>query len=228
MRLTGSLAALLVTAVAPGAPSYAQANAPPPNQPVQAPPSAPAATSPTDGTIHRHLGFFIRPDIGFGYVSSSATSGRTEATYSGGAAFVGVSIGGAVAENLILAGHVYGTGIRDPSLSLSGVSQSTSDVDVTLGGIGPEVSYYFMPANVYVSAAVALTRGSIRNGGQQEDTETGLGLMLGVGKEWWVSDHWALGAGGRFMTSWNKDSSAANAPTWSTWGLGAVFSATYN
>jgi len=91
-------------------------------QPVQSSRMAPGAGL-RDDTINRHVGFFIRPELGGGYLSS--TVGDT--TISGGAGMLGVVIGGAISENLVLAGHYYGVGISNPQLSQPGQSSTTLD-----------------------------------------------------------------------------------------------------
>jgi len=53
-------------------------------------------------------------------------------------------------------------------------------------------------------------------------------MKLAVGKEWWVSDNWALGLNGQFAFSSNDDSEEAGAPNWDTIWFGAAFSATFN
>jgi len=52
-------------------------------------------------------------------------------------------------------------------------------------------------------------------------------LVLALGKEWWVSDHWGLGVAGHISFSSNQDPVASN-NTLTTWAFGAAFSATYN
>ena len=55
----------------------------------------------------------------------------------------------------------------------------------------------------------------------------GFGAKLAVGKEWWVSDHWGLGLAAEAVLAITPDS-GTNPPTWTTFGGGLTFSATYN
>ena len=99
-----------------------------------------------------------------------------------------------------------------------------------LGGMGLNVTYYFMPVNVYLSASPSLTFQSsmTRFGGTTSvSSRAGFGAKLSVGKEWWVGDHWGLGVAGQFFTSWNG-ASGSGMGTWSTVAGGVAFSATYN
>ena len=188
-----------------------------------------AATS-AQAQVHAHDGFFLRLDLGGGYLehSSPTNSVLGDMKVSGGAGSFGVAVGGAVAENLILAGHLYSSAISNPSISYSsGASGNTSDTTMSMVGIGPELTYYFMPVNLYVSGTLAATRLHSSTNGQDGDSDWGVGMRLALGKEWWVSDNWGLGLAGLFSWSSNKDQ-GAGAPTISTWGLGVAFSATYN
>jgi hypothetical protein len=179
--------------------------------------------------VHSHEGLFIRLDAGIGYkaMNEPGTS-YGDLKLDGAAGTFGVAIGGTIANNLILAGHLYASSASNPTASSSnGASVSTTDTTLTMVGVGPELTYYFMPANVYVSGTVALTRLALTMNGSTADSNAGVGVLLALGKEWYVSDKWGIGAAGQFRWSSNQDN-GTNAPTISTWGLGIAFSATYN
>lgn len=177
---------------------------------------------------HQHDGFYLRLDAGLGYLESHETVGGVDGKVYGAAGEFGVAVGGAVAENLILGGHLFALAISNPNMSAGSTSTSTTDSSWGLVGIGPQLTYYFMPVNVYLSGTLALTRITARQGGTDANSEWGGGLQLAVGKEWWVSDNWGVGVAGQLFGSSNAASSAANAPTLSSWGLAVAFSATYN
>jgi len=181
-----------------------------------------------DNTINRHFGFFIRPDFGFGYLTSTESIGGNTATLSGFAGVAVVSIGGAVAENLIFGAHIYDAVSANPTLSSGGTSSSTANSTLTMVGIGPELTYYFMPNNVYVSGTVALSRMTVSSNGNDQSSDWGLGSRVTLGKEWWVSNHWGLGLSGHISYSANNDPTAPNGTLMSSWAFGAAFSATYN
>ena len=186
---------------------------------------------PRDPTLHRHFGFFLRPDLGVGYMATSEPTGTAlgDMTVSGLAGVFGFAIGGAIQENVILAAHVYDGVIVNPTVSLSsGQSATASNASLTMVGIGPEFTYYWMPSNVYFSGTLALTRISLTANGTDTSSNVGFGMRLAVGKEWWVSDHWGLGLAGHATSSWNQDSGGGNQPTLTTWAFAIAFSATYN
>ncbi|HKC61835.1 MAG TPA: hypothetical protein VKB92_17230 [Myxococcales bacterium] len=174
-----------------------------------------------DGTYQRHFGFYIRPDLGFGYMSMAGPGG----TVYGLSGLGGIAIGGAIRENSILAVHFIDSVAQDPSVSGSGFSGTATGSSLTMFGIGPQYTYYFMPANVYLSTTLALTRLHVSDPAGDFNSDWGLGTRVAVGKEWWVSDHWGLGLAGHFSLSSNQNG-AGDALT--TWALGVVFSTTYN
>src|SRR5438309_310348 len=75
--------------------------------------SAPAEVPRSDATTtaldtgHRHLGLFIRPDLGFGYFRASASPGGVDESIGGLAGTFGIAVGGAMSENSILAFHLW-------------------------------------------------------------------------------------------------------------------------
>jgi len=216
---------LTVFAVLVSASAFAQTL---PTGPSMAPGARPGTLLP-DNTINRHFGFFIRPDLGLGYLTSSESTPLGDATISGVAGLAGVSIGGAVAENVILGAHLFDAVSSNPDVSLGGSSANTSDTTVTMFGIGPELTYYFMPNNIYISGTLALTRMTVSSNGNDASTDWGFGTRLTLGKEWWVSDHWGLGLSGHVSYANNNDpDSNGGSHTMSSWAFGAAFSATYN
>ena len=68
---------------------------------------------------------------------------------------------------------------------------------------------------------------SMTTSGTSSSSQAGFGAKVGVGKEWWVGDHWGLGLAGQFFLGINQDT-GGDPPTWATLGGGLAFSATYN
>jgi hypothetical protein len=161
-------------------------------------------------------------------VSEPTGTSYGDLSASGLAGFFSISAGGAVSENFVVSAVLYDGVIQNPTVSLSSYgSASTSGTSVALIGFGPQLTWYFMPANLYLSAAVALTKVTLQYTGYNGSTNVGIGGRLSLGKEWWVSDHWGLGMAGQLLTSFNTDTGTTS-PTVTTLGFGALFSATYN
>jgi hypothetical protein len=178
--------------------------------------------------FHEHDGFFLQMDLGAGPMSSKASSGGIDVELSGTAAQFSLAIGGVVAPNFIIAGHLWGTSVSSPDVKVNGQSfGSVSDTTLSLSGIGVNLTYYFMPINIYISATPSIGALSVKQGGQTFDTKNGFAIRLAAGKEWWVSDNWGLGLNLQFAHSSNEDQ-GTNPPTWSTNFFGLALSATYN
>jgi hypothetical protein len=220
----GSDAPLPPPVPAAGAAAAAYHPGAPPPPPGEAAPSPVAAGPIADGR-HRHLGGYFRPDLGLGYLTTSASQSGTSASMSGLAGTFGLAAGGALSENHILAVHLWDAVVSDPSLSYGGSSGPGSGT-VALIGIGPEYTYYSRQ-NVYFSISPSLTRMSTSLSGSSASTNWGFGARAALGKEWWVSDHWGLGLVGHLSMSFNQDQ-GTNPPTWTSWAFTAAFSATYN
>ena len=190
--------------------------------PVAALAQAPVPGPAPESTVHRHLGFYLHLDIGVGYLSSSPSQPAGASSASGAALPFSFVIGGAVAEDWILAADLWAASGPSPSGSSWGNTAS--------GGLGFNVTHYFMPANVYVSLTPSFTSLVFNtNQGYQNFADraaTGFGVKLGLGKEWWVTGHWGLGLCGWYAFSFNPEGNGAG--TWRTFSGGLAFSATFN
>lgn len=185
--------------------------------------AAAQAPSPRYGGAFRHQGFYLNLDLGLGYLRSSISS--IDERWSGGAGQFSIGIGGAIQENLILAGRLWAYSVPDPDATIGGVSGTVPGGSLTLTGIGPELVYYVMPANVYLSIAPSLTTLSPEGTGLTYSIDTGVGLRLAVGKEWWVAPHVGIGLNGNLAVASNKEPGFG---TWGSFAIGVAFSATFN
>ena len=180
-----------------------------------------------DDTAHRHLGFYLRPDLGLGFGSGSETLSGRDFKASGLAGTFSSDIGGAIAEDNILSGQIWDAVLPNPTISYGGTTASTTDTKYTLFGVGPSFTHYFMPANIYLTGTVAVTRLNLTVNGRSTDAQTGIGVRASVGKEWWVGDHWGIGLNGHVIYSSNQDT-GTNPPNITSFLVGAAFSATFN
>ncbi len=177
---------------------------------------------------HEHDGFFLQLDLGGGGMATTTSILGADLTVSGGAGQLSVAVGGAVARNFILAGQLWGASATEPEVKVNGQSLgSLSDATLSLTAVGLNLTYYFMPINIYVSATPSVGTLSVKQRGQSADTKSGFALRLAVGKEWWVSVDWGIGLNLQFAHASNQ-SQGTNAPTWATNWIGLAFSATYN
>ena len=71
-------------------------------------------------------------------------------------------IGGAVRENMILHFEATGVSLADPSMKF-GSDKGTLDGDLTTTLAGVGMTYYFMPANAYISATIGAARTELKD-----------------------------------------------------------------
>lgn len=221
----------------PPPPPYA---APPP--PYAAPPPYGAPPPPygypgyrraayVDPNAFRHLGLYLRLDLGLGYLGSSTSSSGTLFTFDRSRGFAGdiaFALGGAIQENFILAGQFWATSAADPSLTQHGATvPNGGTLSNALYGVGPCFTWYLMPANVFLSVTPSLTWLEFGDYYGSYQTDVGFATRVALGKQWWVGPHWGIGVTGWFVGGFNREGGGADA-TWRSFAGGLAFSAALN
>jgi hypothetical protein len=163
----------------------------------------------------------------------AATEARAQV---GGA--LGIAFGGAVTNNFIIYGTLLDSVATDPTINQSGVSGNfsgtASGASAGVVGLGAGVAYYLDPAiNVFFSGTLMASRLVVndRDGNTIGRSNWGLSADGQLGKEWWVSDNWGMGASLRFVFGRMADAATAvggPAPTWTVTAFNVLLSATYN
>jgi hypothetical protein len=171
-------------------------------------------------------GFFLRLSAGGGPASTKLESGGEKVELSGSAADVNFAIGAIVSPNLAVHGTLFGWLISDPDVEITGLGSEQANADVDLSGFGAGLTYYFMPANVYVSGTIGAGTLSIDGVGGNYESDTGILFDLTVGKEWWVGNRWGLGVAGGF--GYHSIPETDIEDNWSGTSFAIRFSATYN
>ena len=138
-----------------------------------------------------------------------------------------VAVGGAVAPNLALFGNFFVSGPTNPKVSSNGYSTDSTG-DALVGGFGAGVVYYFMPVDIYLSGAVAAVnfQATDSTGKTTYSSNVGVGFEGLLGKEFWVSEHWGLGAALEFVGASSMKDKDNPAISWSAAGFNVLFSAT--
>lgn len=188
------------------------------------------------GERRTHDGFFMRLSAGLG-TANPQVHGSPYYVYDvlgDGTGDMNIAVGGIVAPNLAVHGTLWGWAFRDVK---AGITRRDSLGTIPLEGtlyltaFGAGMTYYFAPANAYVSASVG--SGSLTGTNELAGTtEHGLALEVTLGKEWWVSDTWGLGLNGGF--SWFNCREGESSPitiggeSWSGPSYGLRISATFN
>jgi hypothetical protein len=226
------LGLLLLAALGPAA-ALAAETTPPPTPDGAAPPAVSTSSSePAEpaSTAHRHLGFFIRPEGGYAWLTAGTSFRGSKAEVSGSGAFLAIAIGAAVSEDLIVAGTGWHFFVNEPELKLDGSSLGTaSGASAALLGYGVAVTWYLHPSNFYLSVNPALAQLVAADGsGNNLSSDFGPGLRAAAGKEWWVSDHWGVGLAASVTLCWIKVPEALSGGTWRSSALSLSLSATWN
>lgn len=185
-----------------------------------------------DPGARTHDGFFLRMSAGLGgsnILAEPDSGGDQEITGSMGT--FELSVGGALTENLILHGTVNTMGMSDANFSGQGDAFEGEYDEVGIGFVGVGVTYYIMPANVYVSSSIGANGIYLNGNDEDSDREmdsNGAGLIVQVGKEWWVSDNWGLGLAAQTHLGGLAVEDSGGDVDWGYFNYGLVLSATYN
>ncbi len=194
---------------------------------------------PLPNGVEQHDGFFLRLVPGFGYAQISETlpddllpadrKGKDVLSFSGGFPVANtIQIGGAVSENLIIYGESGGVIISNPTVKVFEEEvDDPGDVQVLFGGVGAGATYYFMPANFYLSLSLLASVATINVEGDTQESNIGFGINFLAGKEWWVGEQWGLGVSAYFRYGSQTDQDIDDL-TISGYSFGLLFSATYN
>jgi hypothetical protein len=162
-------------------------------------------------------------------ISASGTTG--DAVYSGQGWSGGIALGGVVAPNLIVHGVLLATGADNPDVKLAGTSIGQGRASADVYAFGGGATYYVEPFNLYVSGSLLAAQFELGQGDVARnlvyDSKLGLGFEAMVGKEWWVSSDWGLGAAAEFVGASMKDKTVSDI-RWTTTSFALLFSATYN
>jgi len=183
--------------------------------------------------FHEHDGFFLRFQAGYGsgkMVEKDLPEGNLN--LSGSTGTFRFQIGGAIAENLVLFGEYGGFFLSDADVDWGSFSDYVIGMDVTITDFGGGLTYYFMPANFYLSGTFTISRDKFerKESNVPATSASGFGMYVSAGKEWWVAADWGLGAAGfyYFSHTTDKGTDANTAYPISNSVIGIVFSATYH
>lgn len=179
---------------------------------------------------HKHDGLFMRFLAGPSYSTQKYDGTTAETEVKGVSASFNFQIGAAIAEDLIAYGEVGGFTITNPDIEIGGTTYDTEDTKSSTFGFGGGLTYYFMPSNFYITGSIQAakvkieyTKGSTTYKGE---SDMGIGVFAGIGKEWWIADDWALGAAVFFSYSNVPDKDNSDITIAST-TFGVAFSATF-
>ena len=191
---------------------------------------APTFEAGEDDTKHKHDGFYLRLTTGIGSTTSIEDTEVAEVSISGLSGNTTLGIGYAVVENLIINLDIFGNVVTDPTVEIDGRNVGEVDAEVRMFNAGVGVTYYIMPTNVYLTGSIARAQGAFESDGVIIETDTGYGINVAIGKEWWVSDNWGLGVAGQLFHTVLPDENLITGEVYDlkTTSIGILFSATFN
>jgi hypothetical protein len=227
-----------IALAAAGQPPGPPVSPPPGPYPGPPPPPPPGAYYPVpyrtalfvDPTAHRHVGPFLRFDLGFGYTDSRTSASGTlfsfDSLHGPGPAFA-LAMGGALKENFVLAGEFWSSWVAWPTVTSHGASISTGSFSASVYGFGPNITWFLIPANVYLSFTPSLTWLMLSDAYGSYQTDTGFGGRVALGKVWWTGPHWTFGVSGWFAGGYIPEGGGAHA-NWQTLSGGIALTSTAN
>ena len=157
---------------------------------------AAAVTAPAP-TRQPHQGFHAGARLGAGWldVTQHSGSGNSDYRIHGFGAPFALSAGWALTREWVVFGEFFEHQVRHPKNSFG-----TGLIDVDLIAVGPGVSYYGLPAGLFLSTSLSLSQVSYRDGtpldtryGTNVTSHWGYTGRLSVGEEWRPSSYWGLG-----------------------------------
>ena len=179
------------------------------------------------GERRTHDGFFLRLSGGLGGANTSLETGPLDAEISGRSGDFNMAIGGIIGNNLALHGTFFGWATTDPDLDVEGLGSTEIDGDLSMSGVGGGLTYYFMPANIYLSGSLGAAWLSVEGDEELEgESDTGIAGELTLGKEWWLGGSWGLGLAGAFGYHTIPDDNINENWSGTSWAI--RFSATLN
>jgi hypothetical protein len=169
------------------------------------PVTAPAQIEGIPGA-REHEGLYVRLQLGPGAARSryrERVNGVNEAAVqaSGLSGTFDLTVGGRAVSDLILHGNLTYSRSHAPSRDVDGVQDASLEVSTTALSLGGGATYYFMPYNLFLGAALGPSW-LFESRGKSGDvrSKTGVFALGSGGKEWWVGprSQWALGVALRY------------------------------
>lgn len=198
-----------------GRPAY-----PYPPPPGYAPPEPPPPPKPKG--VHLHDGFYLRLDLGYGFMHESAhftgSGADSSQTESGGAFGFSALFGGTPIVGFAVGGGLLVAGAPNPKAS-GDTSVRSAVKSESLAGLVGFADYFINPkGGFHVLGLVGIGSLSFTEQGASTNSNYQPGGLLvgaGVGYDFWVSDQWSIGVLGRVMygplsTSYTPDASGAS------------------
>jgi hypothetical protein len=188
----------------------------------------PTKLPPPELGVHEHDGFMLRLAAGVGVGAAKQQRGFTT-DFDGGIGTFSTDVGTAAYENVMLQLRLSLLDMRKPSVRFAGIDVAPKDARMSAGFFGPGVTYYLMPSNVYFTGALGVSwiREREPAASTAHNTDTGVGLNIDIGKEWWIDTQWGIGGAVRFWYTRLSDNDDGDRVEYELGSASLLFSATY-
>ncbi len=174
-----------------------------------------------------HGGLYVRAEVAFGAIGSGAWESvdapDSVASFWGPIFMFGASLGGTVSKDFVIAAEFWGSALLAPEFSPSTASGGGG----ALLAFGPQFTWYWMPANIYLSITPALSFLSLTVNGMTTHAQPGFGFKAAFGWELQVARDLALGPAIQAQFSMNRNAAGVDLE-WDTFGMGIGISVTYH
>lgn len=182
-RFFGIAAAASLVAVA--SPAFAQEMSP--------------AGEPTGVQDKGHAGFYGKVGVGAGYMTASPSEG--DSSVSGMGTALGLAAGYGLNKNIVLLGEFNYEMALGPSATVDGKDVEVDDLSMNFLSVGPGAAY-FLDNGINFGASLLYAQASMSAKGMEDnDAATGFGFRLNGGKEFALSEQFALNAGANIFWS---------------------------
>jgi hypothetical protein len=193
-----------------------------------------AAVPARAGSPEEHDKFFTRASVGICAGNAELESSGFRAKLDNPGLDVNIAVGYCLIPNLAVHGTLWGWGLNDPDVHISGQFGGTTLANhgiLQMIAFGGGATYYVMPVNAYVSSSIGM---GAFTGSDQLDGQSNHGFAVDVtaGKEWWVNADWGAGAAVSYshVSADDKDLGPSTVPrgTWTGTSWALRFTATFN
>ena len=186
------------------------------------------------GSPQEHDKFFTRASVGICAGNAELAASGFRAKLDNPGMDVNVAVGYCVIPNLAVHGTLWGWGLNDPDVHISGQFGGTTVASkgiLEMIAFGGGATYYVMPVNAYLSSSIGV--GAFSGSNQLEgQSNHGFAVDVTAGKEWWLNDDWGAGAAVSYSHVSADDNSLGpdNVPrgTWTGTSWALRFTATFN
>lgn len=189
-----------------------------------------AAPSGNSRTFHRHDGFYLRTNFGYGISWASFNDdgpGKAAFSANGGGLALDLLVGGSPSPGFVLGGGLLGNWIFSADFeSDDGAAIDTRNVSSTLLGVFAD-GFPQGTGGFHIGGLLGLSVLTLGKGAQPGST-MGLGGAAWLGYDQWVGDDWGLGGLVRFTAAQSVGEEGPVDLTASHASLTLLFSALYH